>query len=140
MTHKKSTKMTIILVALVLIASLFMGVTIARYVTTTSSEDEARVAIWGINEAGTEMDLFKNEYKLEDNTVVAKSNDGSNIIAPGLNGVSKFKILSTSAIAPEVIYEVKINMDSSQIADEIKNHPGIQWKVDNNEWTTWDEF
>ena len=48
MTTKKSTKRIALLTALVLITSLFLGISVARYVTNVGSEDEARVAIWGI--------------------------------------------------------------------------------------------
>ena len=139
--NTNSRRITLILLSLVLVTSLFIGGSIARYITSTSSEDNARVAKWGFSETAepVTMDLFKNEYKLEDNTVVAKSNDDADIIAPGLNGVSKFKFV-TSSVEPEVMYEVKISIDDSEIADEIKNHPGIQWKVDNGNWVTWDEM
>jgi hypothetical protein len=140
MTNKKSTKMTALLVALVLITSLFMGVTIARYVTTTSSEDSARVAVWGINEGGTEMDLFNATYTADDGTTIAMSADDDNIIAPGTSKTSEFKILTSSAIKPEVMYEVMITVDDSEVADEIRNHPGIEWRVDNNDWGTWEEL
>ena len=138
----KTNKWTAILVALVLVTSLFVGGTIARYVTSTSSEDEARVAVWGINEVGTTMDLFENEYTIDGSgELKAKSADETeDIIAPGLNGASQFKIVNTSTLKPEVMYEIAISLDDSEIADEIKNHPGIQWKVDEGEWGTWEEF
>ena len=140
--NTNSKKMTFILLALVLVTSLFIGGTIARYMTNTSSEDEARVAIWGINEGGTNMDLFNNVYEMPDGTVIAESNGGVNdkIIAPGTSNNSEFKILTASSVRPEVMYEVSINLDDSEMPDEIKNHPGIQWKLDDGEYGTWEEL
>ena len=83
MTNKKQTKLTALLLALVLVTACFVGGTLARYVTSTSSEDSARVAVWGINADAVTMDLFNATYELPDGTVVAQSNDGDNIIAPG---------------------------------------------------------
>ena len=137
-----SKRMIGILLALVVVTALFIGGSIARYVTSTSSEDEARVAIWGINEGGTNMDLFNNVYEMPDGTVIAESNGGVNdkIIAPGTSNNSEFKILTASSVRPEVMYEVSINLDDSEMPDEIKNHPGIQWKLDDGEYGTWEEL
>lgn len=138
--NKKSTKMTALLVALVLVTSLFVGGTIARYVTSTSSEDEARVAVWGINAVGpTEMDLFNATY-VENGVTVAQSNNGDNIIAPGTHNDNQFKIVNTDdTLAPEVMYEIRINLDDSEIDPLILNNPSIQWRLDGGSYGTWEE-
>lgn len=138
--NTSSKRMTALLVALVLVTSLFVGGTIARYVTSTSSEDEARVAVWGINEVGpTEMDLFNATY-VENGVTVAQSNNGDNIIAPGTHNDNQFKIVNTNAtLAPEVMYEIRINLDDSEIDPLILNNPSIQWRLDNGAYGTWAE-
>ena len=138
MKNNKSMKLTALLLALVLVTSCFVGGTFARYVTSTSSEDSARVAVWGINADEVTMDLFDAEYEL-DGTVVARSNDGDNIIAPGTGKMSKFSIVNLDDnLAPEVMYEIAINLDDSEIDQAILNNPSIQWKLDNNTWGTWE--
>ena len=138
MTKSKSTRLTALLMSLVLITSCFVGGTLARYITSTSSEDSARVAVWGINADEIEMDLFDAQYEL-DGTIVAKANDGDNIIAPGTGKMSKFSIVNLDdTLAPEVMYEVRIDLDDSEIDQRILDNPSIQWKLDNNAWGTWE--
>ena len=139
MTTKKSTKRIALLTALVLITSLFLGISVARYVTNVGSEDEARVAIWGIEGETVTMELFNSKYDANGNRI-AESNDGDNIIAPGTGRSSAFSIMDVnSTIAPEVMYEIGINLDDSEIAPEILANPSIQWKLDANDWGTWEE-
>lgn len=137
---KQSTKMFILLISLILITALFFTGTIARLITSTTSGDQARITTWGLNAGNINMDLFANQYELEDDTIIAKSNNGDNIIAPGLNGVSKFNIITAKAdIKPEVMYEIIINVDDSNMHELILANPSIQWKLDNNPWGTWEE-
>ena len=139
MTTKKSTKRIALLTALVLVTACFIGGTIARYVTSTSSEDEARVAIWGINGGTIQMELFDSSYDAN-GTKIAESSDGDKIIAPGTSMSSAFSIMDVnSTIAPEVMYEVGINLDDSEIAPEILANPSVQWRLDDNAWGTWAE-
>ena len=103
MTKNKSTKLTALLLVLVLVTSCFVGGTLARYVTSTSSEDSARVAVWGINADEVTMDLFDATYTVNGVTV-AQSEDGDNIIAPGTQKDNYFSILNTHAtLKPEVM-------------------------------------
>ena len=133
----KSLKATAFLLAGVLATSCFVGGTMARYITTTSSEDSARVAVWGINADDVEMNLFASEYDVNGNKV-AKSWDGDKIIAPGTSMASKFSIVNLdNTLAPEVMYEIRIDVDDTEIDQRILDNPSIQWKLDNNEWGTW---
>ena len=139
MTNKKSTKLTALLLALVLITACFVGGTLARYVTSTSSEDSARVAVWGINADEVEMDLFDATYTI-DGVTVAMSEDGDNIIAPGTSKDNYFSIVNLDDnLKPEVMYEVAINLDDSEIAADILNNPSIQWRLDEGTYGTWEE-
>lgn len=106
--------------------------------TTTSSEDAARVAVWGINADEVEMNLFDSEYTANGAKVV-KSNDGDKLIAPGTSMSSQFSIVTLDAIAPEVMYEIKINLDDSEIDPRILENPSIQWKLDDNEFGSWEQ-
>lgn len=135
---KKNVMMRIAACLLVCVLASTCGIsgTFAKYVTSTSSEDQARVAVWGINADTVEMDLFDDAYSTD-----VESNDGDNVIAPGTTKTSNFSILNTNAtLAPEVKYEIAINLDDAEIADAIKNNPNIQWKLDDNAWGTWDQM
>ena len=135
--NEKSIKRTALLTAAVLITSSFVGGTIARYVTTTMSEDSARVAVWGINADGVEMNLFASEYDANGNRV-AKSWNGDKIIAPGTSMSSLFSIVNLDGtLAPEVMYEIKVDVDDTEIDQRILDNPSIQWKLDDNAYGTW---
>ena len=134
---KKSTKLTALLTAGVLVTSAFVGGTFARYITTTMSEDSARVAVWGINADEVEMNLFASEYDANGNKV-AKSWNGAKIIAPGTSMSSLFSIVNLDGtLAPEVMYEIKVNVDDTEIDQDILDNPFIQWKLDDNAYGTW---
>ena len=138
MTNNKTTKTTALMLAGVLATSCFVGGTLARYVTTTSSEDSARVAVWGINADDVEMNLFASEYDVNGNKV-AKSWDGDKIIAPGTSMSSQFSIVNLDdTLAPEVMYEIIVDVDDTEIDQRILDNPSIQWKLDNGTWGTWE--
>lgn len=126
---------SVLLVCVLLTTSVISG-TFAKYVTSTSSNDQARVAVWGINADSVVMDLFDNTY---DSSVNA--NDGDNVIAPGTAKQSQFSIVTANAtLAPEVDYNITIDLTGTTIASSIKNNPNIKWKLDSGEWGTWDQL
>lgn len=81
MTSKKNwtLRAAVLMLALVLITSCFVGGTFAKYVTSGTGGDHARVAKWGVTVAahGT-GDIFAQSY---DNTVISETKD--NVVAPG---------------------------------------------------------
>ena len=137
MTNKKTTKTTALMLAGVLVTSSLVGGTMARYITTTMSEDSARVAVWGINADGVVMDLFASEYDANGNKV-AKSWNGDKLIAPGTSMQSLFSIVNLDgSLVPEVMYEIKVDVDDTEIDQRILDNPNIQWKLDDNAYGTW---
>ena len=143
MKHSKTTKAMALMLSMVMITSVFVGNTLSRYVTSVSSTDSARVAVWGINGGTSTMNLFDVEYIKDGKIVAASSNKDTNpddkIIAPGTAGEAEFNIINFEQnVAPEVMYEVAIELDDSQIADEIRNNTSIQWKLDDGAWGTLD--
>lgn len=133
-TNKIMRVASVLLVAVLLTTCVISG-TFAKYTTTTSSDDTARVAVWGINKDAVVMDLFDDAYSTD-----VKANDGDNVIAPGTTKTSNFSIVNASTLAPEVKYSVTINLAGSQIADYIKNNPQITWKLDEETAGTWDQL
>ena len=65
MRQSKFTKTIALMLSLVMITSVFVGNTLSRYVTSVSSTDSARVAIWGINGKEVTMNLFDTKYIMD---------------------------------------------------------------------------
>ena len=81
MTSKKNwtLRAAVLMLALVLITSCFVGGTFAKYVTSGDAADYARVAKWGVTVTAHETgDIFAKSY---DNTVIAEGE--YKVIAPG---------------------------------------------------------
>ena len=113
---KKNTMMRLasgLLVAVLLTTCAISG-TFAKYVTSDSSTDSARVAKWGVNVDVVVDGAFATEYDAKETvtdltgTAIAKtvvSSNGDNLLAPGTSGT----LLSKAAItgSPEVAVNIK---------------------------------
>lgn len=135
---KKNTMMRLAsaLLVVVLLTTCAISGTFAKYTSTTSSQDNARVAVWGINADTVEMDLFDPAYSTD-----VESNDGDKLIAPGVTKTSNFSILNLDAtLAPEVKYEIAIDLTGSECAQSIQDNTNIVWKLDGGEEMTWTEL
>ena len=94
-----------VLLCSVMITSTALSGTLAKYTTSSSSSDSARVAKWGI-EVSTGTGLL-NEYK-KDEVIYVKSKGGINdkVIAPGTSGVLVWISIKGN---PEVKYNIDID-------------------------------
>lgn len=141
-----------ILVATLMTTSIISG-TFAKYTTSITGEDRARVAAWGVGQnSDIKFDnLFSNVYANDSNkNTVYSYNTGADLIAPGTKGQATFQFgyqaakdpsNSTRTLgAPEVAYTFKVSTEGSTIGNQIKDNKNIQWKLDNNEWTDWENF
>lgn len=64
MRKNRTMRAAILVIALVLITSCFVGGTFAKYVTEGTANDSARVAKWGVEISATENgSVFANEYQ-----------------------------------------------------------------------------
>lgn len=95
---------------LCLVTSSLVGGTFAKYVTSQTATDSARVAKWGVT-VTAKSDLFGTQYTTTDtdlhlaNNVSVASND--KVIAPGLqSNVATFTIAGTPEVATKVSYKV----------------------------------
>ena len=134
-----------LLVAVLISTSAISG-TYAKYVTSASSEDKARVAYWGFQSTNS-MDLtglFKDAY---DTTV--DSVNGDDVIAPGTAGSATFAFAwdetvsaydaAVAVTGPEVSYLFKVDVEAT-CDTLIKDNKNIQWKLDDGTYGTWDEL
>ena len=113
MTLKKNwtLRAAVLMLALVLITSCFVGGTFAKYVTSGDAADHARVAKWGVTvTAHGTGDVFAKEYDAvagQDNTVIAGGE--YKVIAPGTK--KENAALVTLNGKPEVSVKVTYNAD-----------------------------
>lgn len=116
MTSKKNwtLRAAVLMLALVLITSCFVGGTFAKYVTSGTGGDNARVAKWGVTVTAHKTgDIFAKSY---DNTVIA---DGEyKVIAPGTK--KDDAALVTLSGKPEVSVKVTYNADSFSLTGNWK--------------------
>lgn len=100
-----------ILLALVLVTSCFVGGTFAKYVTSDSGQDSARVAKWGVNITATGDTAFAEKYDdeaSETGTKVVSSVNGEDVLAPGTKGtLGGIKITGK----PEVMVNIDVTAD-----------------------------
>lgn len=96
-----------VLLALVLVTSCFVGGTFAKYVTSGTATDSARVAKWGVEVTATGADAFATEYDGSENPTV-KSSTTENVVAPGTKGtLGGIKITGI----PEVTVKIEVTAD-----------------------------
>lgn len=108
----------VLMLALVLITSCFVGGTFAKYVTSKSGTDSARVAKFGVTVTAN-GDVFAKEYATDDQTVVgtiAKSvfSTDSKVIAPGTESNGDF-VAATITGTPEVAVRVSYKLDIASL-------------------------
>lgn len=126
MTYKKNWTMraAVLLLALVLITSCFVGGTFAKYVTSGSGSDTARVAKFGVTVSVSDNTMFKTQYKTKDdnvldveNTVIEYSVNSKNgtdkLVAPGTseNDTLTFSVTGEPEVAVDVQLKLNVNSD-----------------------------
>lgn len=117
-----------LLFALVLITSCFVGGTFAKYVTSKSASDIARVARFGVKITAEDHTAFKTTYttdatglSIDTNTVI--SGDGEKVVAPG-TGEDNAATLSITG-KPEVAVHVELTMSGMDVFLEAGKHPDL---------------
>lgn len=100
-----------ILFILTMISTCAFSTTFAKYVTSDSASDSARVAKWGVVVDVTGDDAFGEKYDNQissTGTKVVSATSGQNVLAPGTNGT-----LATLDItgSPEVMVNIDVIVD-----------------------------
>ena len=100
----------VLMFALVLITSSFVGGTFAKYVTSGTGEDSARVAKFGVTVSAT-GDMFEKTYAVKTPTATVTTNSvvsTEDVVAPGTSGKMAAVTLSgTPEVAVRVSHEAK---------------------------------
>lgn len=103
-------KAAVLMLVLVLITSCFVGGTFAKYVTSGSGSDTARVAKFGVTVTATGT-MFAKEYATDAQTVgtivsSVVSSDDSKLVAPGTKGdMASMTLTGTPEVAVKVTYD-----------------------------------
>ena len=101
MKNTKALKALLVLALIAVVAIIALSSTYARYTTTSTGTDKARVAHWKVNATNEVANLFADSYT----HVVEKDADGTSVIAPGTSGTYTFSI--TGSV--ETDYKLTIN-------------------------------
>ena len=131
MKKTKLMRAALLLLVLTLITSCFVGGTFAKYTTSASSSNTARVAKWGFNDAKTiNLDnLFHKIYHKDGTGNTVESS--TNVIAPGTTGEATFQFTyNATNAAPEVAYTFTVSTDGSDCAKSIQDNKNIKWSLD----------
>ncbi len=105
---------SVLLVAVILSVCAISG-TFAKYTTSGTATDTARVAKWGVTITGVSdgsNELFKNNY---DDTVVSQSDA---LVAPGTSGTfTKFVVTGTPEVKCETKYTATVTFGGKWVSD-----------------------
>lgn len=125
MKKTKLMRAALLLLVLTLITSCFVGGTFAKYTTSASGNDSARVASWGFKPTTIDLgNLFKNAYDATDSATVKSTVD---VIAPGTANSVKFGFTYGGATtAPEVAYTFEVSTTGSSCDNSIKDNTNIK--------------
>ena len=113
MKKNKFLRLASVMLMLCLITTCAISGTFAKYTTSGTANDTARVAKWGVDFVVTNQDLaltydaITNPY---DMTLSVKSSDTDKLVAPGTAGVV-YEFSSTGT--PEVSYKVDFTLDET---------------------------
>ena len=123
MNSKKNWTMraAVLLFALVLISSCFVGGTFAKYVTSAGGSATARVAKFGVTVTAANDTMFKTAYATDDTAAMASitnsvvSSDADKLVAPGTkeDATAMFSVTGQ----PEVAVRVAIGLDAQTLKD-----------------------
>ena len=134
MKKNKAMRLASALLVLTLLTTCAISGTFAKYTTSTTGTDKARVAYWGFDQAAaTAIDLFDGTYT--NNVNSSGEVDGfSNVVAPGTSKETTFAFgytnYRTDAItAPEVAYTFTVDPTITGDYDELDVNTSFKWTL-----------
>lgn len=141
----KTMRVAGLLLALVLVTSCFVGGTFAKYVTSGTGHDSARVAKFGVEITATGT-MFAKEYATDDEGVsgtITKSvvsSDDSKLVAPGTEGnMFSVALTGTPEVAVRVQYTATLTLNDKWKDADGKFYCPLQFKIPeyDSETQTW---
>lgn len=133
MKKNKIMRLASALLVLTMLTTCVITGTFAKYTTSTTGTDKARVAYWGFDQdAATAIDLFDGEYT---NVKASGEVDGfSNVVAPGTSKTSTFAFGYTNyktdkITAPEVAYTFTVNPTITGDYTSLDSNTNFKWTL-----------
>jgi len=137
-----------VLLVLTLLSTSVISGTFAKYTTSDSSEDSARVAKWGFEATDNAVvldNLFEKSYGTSgpgDGKYVLSANE-DNVIAPGTKNEVPFTFSydtsSNTISAPEVDYTFEVTVDTTgSNTTNLDANPNFYWTLDGTTYDTLD--
>lgn len=135
MKKNKMMRLASALLVLVLLTTCAISGTFAKYTSSNTGTDSARVAYWGWTPAELSIDMFDGEY-----TNVDSSNE-DNVVAPGTSKTTTFAFaytpkgdevnaLTAGAIAaPEVAYDFTVDATITGDYDALNANTNFYWTL-----------
>ena len=124
-----------LLLALVLVTSCFVGGTFAKYVTSGSGQDSARVAKFGVKITANGT-MFAKEYATDDGNVSGTitssvvSSGESKLVAPGTKGnMFSMALAGTPEVAVRVQYTATLTLNDNWKDADGKFYCPLQFKI-----------
>lgn len=127
-------RMAALMLLLCLASTCAISGTFAKYTSTATGSDNARVAKWGWDTTTLAVDMFDTEYATD-----VESGDATNVIAPGTTATKTITIRPDDDFKPEVAYSVSIAVDSTGSDSDLLAK--LKWKINGEaEWLTFAEL
>ena len=120
-----------LLIAVLLTTCAISG-TFAKYVTSASGNDVARVAKWGFGTTTLAVDMFDGTY----NNVA--SGDSANVVAPGTTKTATIELIPAEQGTPEVQYT--FNADVTAVGSSTDLLAKLKWKLNDGSFGTFAEL
>lgn len=143
MKKSKFMRVAAILMAAVLLTTCAISGTFAKYVTSASATDSARVAKFGVVITATSGSAFSATYATDEAGVsgtiansVVSANGTDKVIAPGTSGaVTAYSISGTPEVAVNVAYTCTVDLGDGWKDAENNFYCPVEFSVDGG--TTW---
>lgn len=140
MKKNKIMRLASALLVLTLMTTCAISSTFAKYTTSASGTDTARVAKWGFTDTNNDKIELANLFDKVYDTTVKSTTD---VIAPGTTKSADFAFTyggSGAATAPEVSYTFTVDTTGSTCDPSIADNKNILWQLDGGTWGTWDQL
>lgn len=120
MKKNRTLRVSALLLALTLITTCFVGGTFAKYITSNSGSDTARVAKWGVT-ITPNGDLFSKTYAKTDSTYTLTTTSvvstTDKVVAPGTAGNLVQVVLGgTPEVAVAVDYKANLELSNWEVS------------------------
>ena len=125
---------SVLLIAAMLSTCVISG-TFAKYVTSGTGSDNARVAKWGVTVTPNGV-MFEKEYGKDDNTYTLGANtvvssDTWNVVAPGTaHGMTEVLLQGTPEVATRVTYDATVELNGWVLSDGTTEYCPIIFTVE----------